>query len=186
VVADVLTASVRVLGHTGYAALRIDDVADEAGVNKTTIYRRWPTRAALVIAALDRLVAPPRTVESGDLAHDLAATMRTATSLRTTRVGRGVLRVLIAEHGNAEVAAVLATIRERHRGPVRRLVRRAQQDDRLAREASADLIVDVLFGAVYDRLRITGRPIGRAWLDRVVRLVLSGADRAPTPSRADS
>ena len=39
----------------GYASLRVEDVAARAGVNKTTIYRRWPAKSDLVIAALDAL-----------------------------------------------------------------------------------------------------------------------------------
>ena len=50
VVQEVLTATAEELGRSGYAALRIEDVAERAGVNKTTIYRRWPTKAALVKA----------------------------------------------------------------------------------------------------------------------------------------
>ena len=44
VVRDVLDASAKELARVGYAALRMDDVAAAAGVNKTTVYRRWPTK----------------------------------------------------------------------------------------------------------------------------------------------
>ena len=44
IVARVLETTLEVLGHEGFGRLRIEDVASRAGVNKTTIYRRWPTR----------------------------------------------------------------------------------------------------------------------------------------------
>ena len=47
VVSAVLRMTLEVLGQEGYAGLRVEDVAARAGVNKTTIYRRWPTRADL-------------------------------------------------------------------------------------------------------------------------------------------
>ena len=59
VVESVLHTTLEVLGQQGYAQLRIEDIAARAGVNKTTIYRRWPTRSRLVMAALTSLAAPP-------------------------------------------------------------------------------------------------------------------------------
>ena len=57
VVATVLRTTLEVLGQQGYAGLRIEDVAARAGVNKTTIYRRWPTKEDLIAAAIETLVA---------------------------------------------------------------------------------------------------------------------------------
>src|SRR5205085_4108016 len=79
VVAAVLQTTLEVLGQAGYNGLRIEDVALQAGVNKTTIYRRWPTRADLVIAALTTLAVPPTAIETGSLESDLSATFMTAT-----------------------------------------------------------------------------------------------------------
>ena len=59
VVADVLRTTLEIIGEHGFAGLRVEDVAARAGVNKTTIYRRWPTRGDLVIAALTELSTPP-------------------------------------------------------------------------------------------------------------------------------
>jgi len=54
-VSRVLETTLEVLGRVGYASLRVEDIATRAGVNKTTIYRRWPSRADLVVAALTTL-----------------------------------------------------------------------------------------------------------------------------------
>jgi AcrR family transcriptional regulator len=48
VVRGVMEATLAELALTGYGALRIEDVAVRAGVNKTTVYRRWPTKEELV------------------------------------------------------------------------------------------------------------------------------------------
>ena len=48
VVHAVLEATLDELGLVGYGALSVEQVATRAGVNKTTVYRRWPTKAALV------------------------------------------------------------------------------------------------------------------------------------------
>src|SRR5262245_66550948 len=60
VVRRVLDAAIVELARSGYAGFRMDEVVSRAAVNKTTIYRRWPTRAALVAAVVDRMRKPLR------------------------------------------------------------------------------------------------------------------------------
>lgn len=52
VVQRVFATTLAELSRVGYQAMRVDDVAERSGVNKTTIYRRWPTKAQLVTAAM--------------------------------------------------------------------------------------------------------------------------------------
>jgi AcrR family transcriptional regulator len=77
VVHAILSTTLEQLGRRGYAALSIDEVAQTAEVNKTTIYRRWPTKGELVIAAV---VASredqPRFVPTGSLRDDLISLLR--------------------------------------------------------------------------------------------------------------
>src|SRR3954468_5657962 len=58
VVRRVLDAAIVELARSGYHGFRMDVVAARAAVNKTTIYRRWPNRAALVTALVERMRAP--------------------------------------------------------------------------------------------------------------------------------
>jgi AcrR family transcriptional regulator len=174
VVSAVLRSTLEVLGRRGYAGLRIDDVAEESGVNKTTIYRRWPNRADLVSAALTHLAAPPLAQETGRLECDLCATFMTATTLRATRAGRGVVRALITERGDPEVDRVVAEMRERHRMPAREILIRARRRGDIPRHADIELILDVLTGTVYSQLRASAEPLDERWVRGVVRLVLTG------------
>ena len=175
VVSAVLRTTLEILGERGYAGLRIDDVAAKAGVNKTTIYRRWPSRTDLVIAALTALATPPKAVETGRLDCDLHATFMNATTLRSTRVGRGVVRALIAERGDPEVERVVQVIKERHRAPARAVLEHAQRRGELSKRVDIELLLDVLTGTIHGRLRDCPRPLDREWVKRVVRLVLAGA-----------
>jgi AcrR family transcriptional regulator len=175
VVATVLRTTLEVLGAEGYSGLRVEDVAARAGVNKTTIYRRWPTRADLVVAALTELAAPPHGVATGKLEEDLLAMFMTATTLRATPAGRGVVRALIAERGDPEVDRICCELRERHRAPARMLLEQARRRGDLPRRTDIDLLLDVLTGAVYSRLRECPLPLEPEWVRRVIRLVLSGA-----------
>lgn len=175
VVATVLHTTLEVLGSEGYGGLRIEDVAARAGVNKTTIYRRWPSRADLVVAALTELAAPPHGVATGQLEEDLLAMFLTATTLRSTPAGRGVVRALIAERGDPEVDRICGVLRDRHRAPARMLLEQARRRGELPRRVDLDLLLDVLTGSIYSRLRECPHPLEPAWVRSVIRLVLAGA-----------
>src|SRR4051812_35901624 len=73
VVEAILQAVGEELGRVGYADLRIEDVATLSGVNKTTIYRRWPQKSELVTAAVERLTPVPEVYDTGSLRSDLLA-----------------------------------------------------------------------------------------------------------------
>src|SRR3954467_14063734 len=74
VVRRVLDAAIHELGRSGHAGFRMDAVASRAAVHKTTIYRGWPSRAALVAAVVDRMRTPIRESplpDTGQLESDL-------------------------------------------------------------------------------------------------------------------
>lgn len=75
----ILRAALDEIQETGYAALRMERVAARASTSKAALYRRWPTRAALVVAAYARFTAedlvPP---DTGALRSDVIALLRLA------------------------------------------------------------------------------------------------------------
>jgi AcrR family transcriptional regulator len=153
VVAGVLAATLETLGKHGYVGLRVEDVAARAGVNKTTIYRRWPTRAELVVAALTRLAGPPQAPECGRLEPDLLALFMSATTLRATPAGRGIVSALIAERGDPEVDRICGELREMHRRPARVLLEHARDRGELPRRtdsatAASSVLALYVFGVV--------------------------------------
>ena len=99
----------------------------------------------------------------------------TATTLRSTSVGRGVVRALIDERGDPEVDRVVQVIKERHRAPARSVLEQARKRGDLPRRADIELLLDVLIGTIHGRLRDCPRPLDTQWVRKVVRLVLAGA-----------
>jgi AcrR family transcriptional regulator len=107
----VLQAAVDELLEAGYVQLTMDAVARRAGTNKNAIYRRWPSRAALAVAAyrqVSRGEAP--LPDSGSLREDALELLRRANSLWSSPTGM-VLRSLLA--GVAHDPQLLALIQER-------------------------------------------------------------------------
>ena len=69
----ILDATLRMLGTQGVAGTTIEGVAADAGVGKTTIYRRWPTKTDLILAAISNIVPPGDPPDTGTMAGDMAA-----------------------------------------------------------------------------------------------------------------
>jgi len=73
----ILDTTLRMLGTHGVAGTTIEGVAADAGVGKTTIYRRWPTKTDLILAAISDLVPPGDPPDTGSMAGDMAALAET-------------------------------------------------------------------------------------------------------------
>lgn len=67
----VLRLAAAMIFDRGYAGLSIDEVAEQAGVAKTTLYRRWPTKDHLAVAVVARLQADDEITDTGDIRADL-------------------------------------------------------------------------------------------------------------------
>ncbi len=72
----ILGSVLEVLHDVGYDQMRMQDVADRAGVGLSTIYRRWPTKQDLVRASLECPQATEQYVVSGDPRADVKAFLK--------------------------------------------------------------------------------------------------------------
>lgn len=110
----ILRAAAEELGASGYAGMTMDKVARRAGTNKNAIYRRWPQRAALGIAAYKHLAdARPPVVDTGSLRGDALELLRQANATWSSPRG-AVLRDLLA--AAADEPVLLELLREQAGG----------------------------------------------------------------------
>jgi AcrR family transcriptional regulator len=105
----ILHAAVAELTASGYAGLTMDKVAARAGTNKNAIYRRWPNRLALGIAAYRQLATTVPPPDTGDLRGDVLEQLRQANRHWSSPHG-AILRELLSAVGGASQA--LAQLRE--------------------------------------------------------------------------
>ncbi|MDX2847148.1 TetR/AcrR family transcriptional regulator [Actinacidiphila glaucinigra] len=96
----ILGAAVDELAESGYAGLTMDKVAARAGTNKNAIYRRWPHRLALGIAAYRRMTTSVPLPDTGDLREDVLELLRGANRHWSSPLG-AILRELLAAAGGA-------------------------------------------------------------------------------------
>jgi AcrR family transcriptional regulator len=184
--ARVLAAARAILRRDGYRGLTMERVAAESGAAKTTLYRRWPTRAALCMDLYLEVAGHElRDPDTGDVGRDLERIADTVVRLQTRTVAGPAFVGLIAE---AQLrpetrTAFLAEFAGRRRELTRRVLRRAVARGELRAGTDVDLVIDALGGAVTFRLLQGHAPLSRGFTRALVGLVLSGCRAARSPRR---
>jgi AcrR family transcriptional regulator len=176
--AEILDVTAELVGRFGYAGFRVDEVAERVGVAKSTIYRRWPSKPALVAAAVERLylwhVAVP---DTGDLRTDLLELVTNSYELLTAGPGR-VFEALIRESGQRpELVEVVASTMHGRRRLYHQVFNRAIARGEVAPETDVALAIDLIQGPLWVRLLVTGDPITKDAAAAVVDAVLGGVSR---------
>src|SRR5262245_40595977 len=128
----------------------MDVVSAAAGVNKTTIYRRWPGKAELVAAAVGwmrRFVHDVPLPDTGSLERDLVEAFRRKVSFKDRVEGRAWARLLAEKHDREVSAAIGDAVKER-RDEWHDMVRRAVARGELPEGTDARLLLGMLSAVV--------------------------------------
>ncbi|TFH20139.1 MAG: TetR/AcrR family transcriptional regulator [Acidimicrobiales bacterium] len=168
-----LDATLQLAGEVGIHGMSMDDLARRAGVSKATIYRRWPSKEALVLDALAHAIRPFDLVDSGSLLGDLEAYLRELGHRMQTGRTSDVLPDLIS--ASARDAALRESLDEwvRHRRlPLNTILGRAVQRGELAADADIDTIIDALIGAFMYRRLLSHAPLDEAFVSALLHVVL--------------
>jgi AcrR family transcriptional regulator len=174
VVERVLDLTLEELGAVGFHRLSVPDLAARAGLNKTSVYRRWPTKGALVAAALARAMGHDAPVpDTGALRTDMLAFTQAAAAWAESPVGRAVTRTLMADGADPEVRALVQVLHAGAPGP-RALFERAQARGELSADADVSMALTVLAGAMSHHVRVEGAEVTPAFVARLVTLVADG------------
>lgn len=172
VVEDVLRATAEELGRVGYAALRVDDVATRSGVNKTTIYRRWPTKADLLAAAMERVAMKPVLPDTGSLEEDVLTMLLDTLAFASTPIGPGIVRMMQVERSHPDVEHVVRKVREHHRTSRTFVVQRAIERGELPSGTDPRVVGDLFFSPVILKV-LRGEPVSESYARAIVRIVLT-------------
>ncbi|MER7000461.1 TetR/AcrR family transcriptional regulator [Streptomyces sp. NPDC000410] len=103
----ILGAAVDELTESGYAGLTMDKVAARAGTNKNALYRRWPNRLALGVAAYRHLATTVQPSDTGTLRDDVLEWLRRANRYWSSPLGAILRELLAAAGGTPELLAQL-------------------------------------------------------------------------------
>jgi AcrR family transcriptional regulator len=176
--AAIVDAARDLISRLGTANLSMDAVAEQAGVSKATIYRRWPSKTALVLAALDSASDPIPTVDTGSVRDDLVAmTAPLAAKGRTPGYAALLAEVMAEARRNPELAQVHHAFVTARRAPIRAALRRGVRRGELPGDLDVDATIDCVYGPLLLRLLTDTRPIPADLPARVVDCVLASPPR---------
>ncbi len=161
----------------GVAGVSIEAVAARAGVGKTTIYRRWPNKEALIIDALAELKGPFPAIGGESVREDLVAI---ADSLMTDKAGKKRLDCYWSVIGGAErhpelIARFNREVIEPRRDVIRAVLRRGIEVGELRPDLDVEVTLWLVMGAVAQRVRAHGAgPIPGDFTGKVIDILLAG------------
>ena len=174
--AAIVDATNQLLIEVGYGQLTIEGVAARAGVGKATVYRWWPSKAALAIEAMSRGLDGRSPAETGDLRQDLLAAVRRAIHLLARSPEGAIIPALAADMMRDQ--ALAKQFREQillpRRSVVTGIVRRAVDRGELPANLDIGLLMDVYAGAVFYRVVVSGAPVNEHLAEQLVGLLLDG------------
>jgi AcrR family transcriptional regulator len=171
----IIEATLGLLSEVGYGGLSIEGVAARAGVAKTTIYRRWRTKAELAVAAAEELAQKVRVPDTGSTLEDLVLLLRDIIKVYRTTVAGRILPGLIAEWAdNPELAAVFRRFFGSRREIMLQVLKSGVSQGELRPDLDPELTADLLYGPIYYRLLVSGAPLTAALANRIVDAVIRG------------
>ncbi len=176
IVDAVLDQTIAELAAHGLEALSIDRIARAATVNKTSIYRRFATKDALVVAALSRVHddISAALVDTGSLRGDLRVMVESVSALLGTPAGLALARTAMATPVDVEVGAIArAQLGAGAAQPMQALIARAQARGQWRDNADPVVVLAMVVGALLHRRLLEGATTSPQWIDAVVDLAVA-------------
>ncbi|WP_156759346.1 TetR/AcrR family transcriptional regulator [Microbacterium karelineae] len=172
----ILTATLAILDESGYQGLSFEAVARGAGTSRPAIYRRWPGRAHLALAAIGSRLETPTSPDTGCTLCDLDESISVFLAAYR-RIRPDVLVALLAECATDHDLRnqYLETLIEPARGAVARTIDRAVARGNLHPDADLEILLDMV-GALVHYLALFGdRHITDTEAEHAVEMLLRGA-----------
>lgn len=159
----------------GYRALSLERVARRAGVGKAALYRRWPSKPAMVEDALETVgVTITELPDTGSLAGDVRLLLRSFRRVLRHPLVRRIVPDLHAENGRStELEAVLARLAAARRTRAAEIITRAVIRGELPASVDAALAADLLAAPLYWRMIVTRETADRPYLERLTKSLLA-------------
>lgn len=157
-------ATLRTVNRLGYARATVDRIAAEAGVAKTTIYRRWPSKGALIADCLVDAFGPAPLTGTGRAEVMASAIRWIAAKIGEPGIGDAFAGVFSDAVSDPALREVLS---RRLQDPYRLALRDALGEP----EGRVLFFIDTVVGALLHRMGMTGRPMVGADVDSLVEMV---------------
>ncbi|MBS9534092.1 TetR/AcrR family transcriptional regulator [Mycobacterium sp. M1] len=168
-------AALRLLAERGYDDFTVEVVAARVGVNKTTIYRWWPSKEALLGAALlDSEALYFDMPDTGSLRGDLLALAEHVAGLLVANTAV-VTAIFGAAQRKPQLAELLHDFSADRLARERPIFERAVQRGELPPDVDPKTVMDLLDGAIWFRVLVRGEQIPPGFLAAIVDAILAGS-----------
>lgn len=173
-----LRATLELLGEVGFDAMSIDAIAARAGVGKTTIYRRYNSKAELVADAIESIREEIEIPDTGSLQSDIDALIQNAAQITLNPLGRQTVAMIISSaSSNPQFAQIYWTkYLQPRRTAFSVVLERAKARNEIQTELDADLVFDTMSGIMLYALIF--QPSSESWesyIRRALNLLLRNA-----------
>jgi AcrR family transcriptional regulator len=175
----VFAATLSTVQSVGYAAATVERIAATAGVAKTTIYRRWPTKGALIIDCLLDAFGPVPLAGNGRVALMSSAIDWVAAKIAEPGVGDAFAGVFSDAVSDPALREILST---RLQEPYLLALRDALDEP----DGRVLFFIDVVVGTLLHRMGMTGEPMADsdvAALQNMVLAYFADDSGLPAPAR---
>ena len=172
----ILEAAYELMNQIGFNDLTIEAIAVRAGVGKPTIYRRWSSKAHLVMDAFLAAVNPALTFpDSGSVKEDIRLQMQQLVKVLLSPPGQ-IIAMLIG--GGQTEAALIEAFRENWLMPRRKaaseVFQKGVEQGKLRSDVEVDVAIDALYSPLFYRLLIRHAPLTQDFVDELVDVVMKG------------
>jgi AcrR family transcriptional regulator len=172
----IIEAALALLEENGYAKVTCDAIAQRAGCGKSTIYRWWPNKAAVVINAFVESVSPELPNEKLSCLRDyVEGHLYRFTRVLMGRNGRILAAVIAAAQDDAEVAeAFLAHWLRPRRAVSRQILSEYQREGQLPGDYDIEMVLDAMYGPLHFRLMARHEDLTPGYAAGLARMILGG------------
>src|SRR5271163_167509 len=170
----ILRSTLKLLEQNGgFPELRIEAIAADANVGKTTVYRWWPTKAALVADAFSASAEQElRFPNTGSVQNDMRLQMRGLIRIFRSKRGKVVAALLAGGQSDPEL---IEAFRDRFLWPRRKqayqTLQRGIDRGELPADSDLNLVLDSLYGPIYMRFLIRHFELNENFADEICALV---------------
>jgi AcrR family transcriptional regulator len=169
----IIDASIDVLVRDGYDRLSMEGVAATAGVGKATVYRRWGSKAELVIDAMTSLKPAVDTIDTGSLEGDIELMIVASCSPYSQRLLQVMVSICSALPREPELLEAFRTrFTEPRIARITAMLVRARGRGELGPDVDVAMAASLVPSLMLQRVLMTGQPAGRGYAEQVVGSVL--------------
>src|ERR1700722_6991576 len=167
--AAVLFETYRQLTQGGISGVSIDEVSRISGISKTTIYRHWPSRSALLIDACSRIGNEPEVPNTGSLRGDLRALLtRLADQLQTANWSSVYPSIIDAAERDPEISVMQAALHKAFMAPFKAAIERAKAKGEIPSNRVTTDLIATLVGPFFFRRWFSKEEIDANFINAII------------------